>query len=117
MNWEVPVGEMRVDDALHEIVHTTHAMFGVDSAGLMLPDAETPLRQRRYPTVSWRAGRACDPRAAAGRVQRDRGVRVRPSAPVVSNASNAAGSSRSSVGRFSPPASGVPPDSVFLFDF
>ena len=26
-------GEMRVEDALHEIVHTTHAMFGVDGAG------------------------------------------------------------------------------------
>ena len=25
-------GEMRVEDALHEIVHTTHAMFGVDGA-------------------------------------------------------------------------------------
>ena len=37
-------GEMRVEDALHEIVHTTHAMFGVDGAGLMLSDAEQQLR-------------------------------------------------------------------------
>ena len=37
-------GDMRVEDALHEIVHTTHAMFGVDGAGLMLSDAEQQLR-------------------------------------------------------------------------
>jgi GAF domain-containing protein len=37
-------GDMRVEDALHEIVHTTHAMFGVDGAGLMLTDAEQHLR-------------------------------------------------------------------------
>jgi GAF domain-containing protein len=37
-------GEMRVEDALHEIVHTTHTMFGVDGAGLMLTDAEQHLR-------------------------------------------------------------------------
>jgi len=37
-------GEMRVEDALHEIVHTTHALFGVDGAGLMLSDAEQQLR-------------------------------------------------------------------------
>ncbi len=37
-------GDMRVEDALHEIVRTTHAMFGVDGAGLMLTDAEQHLR-------------------------------------------------------------------------
>ena len=37
-------GEMRVEDALHEIVHTTHTMFDVDGAGLMLTDAEQQLR-------------------------------------------------------------------------
>lgn len=37
-------GDMRVEDALHEIVHTMHAMFGVDGAGLMLSDAEQHLR-------------------------------------------------------------------------
>jgi GAF domain-containing protein len=37
-------GEMRVEDALREIVHTTHAMFQVDGAGLMLVNAEQHLR-------------------------------------------------------------------------
>ena len=37
-------GEMQVEDALHEIVHTTHTMFDVDGAGLMLSDAEQHLR-------------------------------------------------------------------------
>ena len=37
-------GDMRVEDALHEIVRTTHTMFGVDGAGLMLTDAEQHLR-------------------------------------------------------------------------
>ena len=37
-------GEMRVEDALHEIVHTTHRMFQVDGAGLMLTDSEQHLR-------------------------------------------------------------------------
>ena len=37
-------GEMRVEDAMHEIVHTTHAMFDVDGAGLMLTDSEQQLR-------------------------------------------------------------------------
>jgi GAF domain-containing protein len=37
-------GEMKVEDALREIVHTTHSMFGVDGAGLMLTDAEQHLR-------------------------------------------------------------------------
>jgi GAF domain-containing protein len=37
-------GEMRVEDALHEIVHTTHRMFDVDGAGLMLIDSEQHLR-------------------------------------------------------------------------
>src|ERR1700761_5319293 len=35
---------MRVEDALHEIVQTTHAMFDVDGAGLMLPDRDQQLR-------------------------------------------------------------------------
>jgi GAF domain-containing protein len=35
---------MRVEDALHEIVHTTHAVFNVDGAGLMLTDSEQQLR-------------------------------------------------------------------------
>jgi GAF domain-containing protein len=37
-------GEMKVEDALREIVHTTHSMFGVDGAGLMLTDTEQHLR-------------------------------------------------------------------------
>ncbi|HWG15522.1 MAG TPA: hypothetical protein VG268_19850, partial [Streptosporangiaceae bacterium] len=37
-------GEMRVEAALHEIVHTTHAMFDVDGAGLMLIDSDQHLR-------------------------------------------------------------------------
>jgi GAF domain-containing protein len=37
-------GEMRVEDALHEIVQTTHAVFNVDGAGLMLTDSEQQLR-------------------------------------------------------------------------
>ena len=37
-------GEMRVQDAMHEIVQTTHAIFNVDGAGLMLADAEHQLR-------------------------------------------------------------------------
>jgi GAF domain-containing protein len=37
-------GEMRVEDALNEIVRTTHAIFDVDGAGLMLADAEHHLR-------------------------------------------------------------------------
>src|SRR6201995_2456728 len=35
---------MRVEDAMHEIVHTTHAMFDVDGAGLMLTDRDQQLR-------------------------------------------------------------------------
>jgi GAF domain-containing protein len=37
-------GEMRVEDAIKEIVQTTHSMFAVDGAGLMLADAEQHLR-------------------------------------------------------------------------
>jgi GAF domain-containing protein len=37
-------GEMRVEDAMQEIVQTTHAIFDVDGAGLMLADAEHQLR-------------------------------------------------------------------------
>jgi GAF domain-containing protein len=37
-------GEMRVEDAIKEIVHTTHSMFDVDGAGLMFADAEQHLR-------------------------------------------------------------------------
>jgi GAF domain-containing protein len=37
-------GEMHVEDALHEIVQTTHAIFDVDGAGLMLADTEHHLR-------------------------------------------------------------------------
>jgi GAF domain-containing protein len=36
-------GEMGVQDAIREVVHTTHAMFDVDGAGLMLTDAEQRL--------------------------------------------------------------------------
>jgi GAF domain-containing protein len=38
-------GEMRVEDAIAEVVHTTHTMFGVDGAGLMLVDDEQHLRK------------------------------------------------------------------------
>jgi GAF domain-containing protein len=37
-------GEMRVEDAMYEVVRTTHQMFSVDGAGLMLADAEQQLR-------------------------------------------------------------------------
>jgi GAF domain-containing protein len=37
-------GEMKVEDAIREIVHTTHSMFDVDGAGLMLCDADQQLR-------------------------------------------------------------------------
>ncbi len=37
-------GEMSVEDAIREIVHTTHRMFDVDGAGLMLADADQHLR-------------------------------------------------------------------------
>jgi GAF domain-containing protein len=37
-------GEMRVEDAIREIVETTHSMFAVDGAGLMLCDATQHLR-------------------------------------------------------------------------
>src|SRR5487761_1677976 len=37
-------GEMRVEEAMHQIVETTHAIFSVDGAGLMLADAEHHLR-------------------------------------------------------------------------
>jgi hypothetical protein len=37
-------GEMRVEDAMREIVQTTHTIFDVDGAGLMLADAGHPLR-------------------------------------------------------------------------
>jgi len=37
-------GEMNVEDAIREIVHTTHSIFAVDGAGLMLCDAEQQLR-------------------------------------------------------------------------
>jgi GAF domain-containing protein len=36
-------GEMGVEDAIREVVHTTHAMFDVDGAGLMLTDADQHL--------------------------------------------------------------------------
>ena len=39
-------GEMRVEDAMREIVLTTHTIFDVDGAGLMLADAEHHLRRR-----------------------------------------------------------------------
>ena len=37
-------GEMRVEEAMHQIVQTTHSIFSVDGAGLMLADAEHHLR-------------------------------------------------------------------------
>jgi GAF domain-containing protein len=37
-------GEMSVEDAVREIVHTTHSIFSVDGAGLMLCDTEQQLR-------------------------------------------------------------------------
>jgi GAF domain-containing protein len=37
-------GEMQVEDAIREIVQTTHSMFAVDGAGLMLCDSEQHLR-------------------------------------------------------------------------
>ena len=36
-------GEMRVEDAMHHIVQTTHAIFSVDGAGLMLADVDHQL--------------------------------------------------------------------------
>jgi GAF domain-containing protein len=37
-------GEMGVEDAIREIVETTHSMFAVDGAGLMLADKDQHLR-------------------------------------------------------------------------
>jgi GAF domain-containing protein len=37
-------GEMRVEEGMHQIVQTTHAIFSVDGAGLMLADGEHHLR-------------------------------------------------------------------------
>ena len=37
-------GEMGVEEAIREIVQTTHSMFAVDGAGLMLADEATHLR-------------------------------------------------------------------------
>ena len=37
-------GEMNVEEAMREIVHTTHAVFQVDGAGLMLVDTDQHLR-------------------------------------------------------------------------
>src|SRR3984893_5190066 len=37
-------GEMRVEEAMHQIVQTTHSICSVDGAGLMLADAEHHLR-------------------------------------------------------------------------
>ena len=37
-------GDMRVEDAMREIVQTTHAIFDVDGAGLMLADSDHHLR-------------------------------------------------------------------------
>jgi GAF domain-containing protein len=37
-------GEMRVEEAMHQIVQTTHTVFSVDGAGLMLADGEHHLR-------------------------------------------------------------------------
>src|SRR3981081_3854532 len=37
-------GEMRVEDAMSEIVRSTHTIFDVDGAGLMLADGEHHLR-------------------------------------------------------------------------
>jgi GAF domain-containing protein len=36
-------GEMRVEEAMHQIVQTTHAIFNVDGAGLMLADVHHHL--------------------------------------------------------------------------
>jgi GAF domain-containing protein len=36
-------GEMRVEDAMHHIVQTTHTIFNVDGAGLMLADVDHHL--------------------------------------------------------------------------
>ena len=36
-------GEMRVEDAMHHIVRTTHTIFSVDGAGLMLADVDHHL--------------------------------------------------------------------------
>jgi GAF domain-containing protein len=36
-------GEMRVEEAMHRIVQTTHAIFSVDGAGLMLADVDHHL--------------------------------------------------------------------------
>jgi len=37
-------GEMRVQDAIREVVHTTHSIFDVDGAALMLADDDQHLR-------------------------------------------------------------------------
>jgi GAF domain-containing protein len=37
-------GEMSLEDAIREVVQTTHSMFDVDGAGLMLADSSQHLR-------------------------------------------------------------------------
>jgi GAF domain-containing protein len=37
-------GEMSIESGIREVVHTTHAMFDVDGAGLMLADGDRHLR-------------------------------------------------------------------------
>jgi hypothetical protein len=49
-------GEMKVEDAMHEIVRSTQAIFDVDGAGLMLADADHHLHnvteESRWPLFS-----------------------------------------------------------------
>ena len=86
-SWAAPrFGEMNVEDAIKEIVHTTHSMFDVDGAGLMLCDADQHLRTWRPPTRgsrTWRTSRSpsggslhrCLRHQAARRVRRPRARR------------------------------------------
>jgi GAF domain-containing protein len=41
---ELRFGETDVNEAMHKIVHTTHSIFDVDGAGLMLVDGDQTLR-------------------------------------------------------------------------
>src|SRR5580704_14075316 len=64
-------GEMRVEEAMHQIVETTHAIFSVDGAGLMLVGADDLSSDSRWPSFN---------RAAV-----DRGVRAVLASPIPYN--------------------------------
>ena len=66
---------MGVEDGIREIVHTTHAMFDVDGAGLMLADADRHLRSVAASddgSGTWRSCRSSTTKARASTPSRTR---------------------------------------------